>query len=473
MRNLVGAGILAGLLLSGCANLNTINRVTNLPNPASASSPGNEQPGGGGKAIHLDAFQRLVIASSDGSTCAEPSPDGLAAYAAALGLSGSVPGTGAASLSASAQQTAAMIGLRTQSITLMRDALFRLCEARAQRQGQLLDVSETMLLERSQDLTAVVVAVEQLTGAVAANQVILGGSSGADSQAQLVSNLQVLETVRKTETERQQALARADTELADHKTKRDTADTAAKASKASYDAALKQTPASANLPELEKRKNEDAALLVKAEADLATATQQQGLAAQALADARKARETVERNQDGALSQAAAHVTGGGSFAPSAPRGGLDPLSVAAVSGAVRDMVQAVLKKDYLLEACTVYLTGTARSPVNPSEEERLSRERSTDLCNGVIANKLAVESREVKMEQLKREQGELFSYGISNENDAANIEKIKTALLNADKQKKIREWVGKVMPSGSIAQLLYDVSMARYRQYVVDEFVNK
>lgn len=150
--------------LVGCANFNT-DRSTEIP---AKSKDGTD--GGSGKLVHLDAQQRVVITNGLGSICAEPSPDALAAYASAVGLGGSVPGKGAASIAQALQSTAGSIGLRTQSITLMRDALYRLCEAYSNK--VVSPIMMPTLLARSLDLTAVIVAIEQLTGAVAASQVV-------------------------------------------------------------------------------------------------------------------------------------------------------------------------------------------------------------------------------------------------------------------------------------------------------------
>ena len=112
--------VAVAVMLSACADLQTIGRRTALPNN-NASDPY-------GVAIHLDANQRLVIVQGQ-KYCAEPSPDAFAAYAASLGLGISAPTQGAASAAQALQSSAGSIGLRTQSITLMRDALYRMCEA--------------------------------------------------------------------------------------------------------------------------------------------------------------------------------------------------------------------------------------------------------------------------------------------------------------------------------------------------------
>ena len=178
---ITAALVVATGLLSSCANLQTVGRTTPIAN---------------GTAIHLDAQQRLVVASATGY-CAEPSPDALSAYVASLGFGarGTQEREGASFLEALESNTGS-IGLRTQSITLMRDALYRMCEA--SNNGHLSDLEVAAFLRRSQDLTAVVLAIEQLTGAVAANQVILAPGSGTTKAEELVSNLQTLDKAERT-----------------------------------------------------------------------------------------------------------------------------------------------------------------------------------------------------------------------------------------------------------------------------------
>ena len=96
--------------LTACANINTIGRTTKLDSGDNI-----------GKAVHLDIQQRLLIVNEFGYYCSEPSPDALAAYAAAFGIGASSPASGAASAAGGGQSSAASVGLRTQSITLMRD----------------------------------------------------------------------------------------------------------------------------------------------------------------------------------------------------------------------------------------------------------------------------------------------------------------------------------------------------------------
>jgi len=63
-------------------------------------------------------------------TCAEPSPDALSALSASIGGGISDPKV-AANFALAQSESAASIGLRTQSIQLLRDGMYRLCEGYA------------------------------------------------------------------------------------------------------------------------------------------------------------------------------------------------------------------------------------------------------------------------------------------------------------------------------------------------------
>jgi hypothetical protein len=95
-----------------------------------------------GQSLSIDARQRLVLVGyrdtdrkrPDGTmvqhqiVCTEPSPDALVAKAAAVAASATSPQV-AAALGASMTESAASIGIRTPTIQLLRDGLFRACEA--------------------------------------------------------------------------------------------------------------------------------------------------------------------------------------------------------------------------------------------------------------------------------------------------------------------------------------------------------
>ena len=121
----------AALALTGCANINTQSREF-VGHQASAKT--------------VDASQRAIftvnktysrtsgVTKSWTAFCAEPSPDALVAYATSFGVSAEVANK-ALNVAASQVQAAASIGLRTQTIQLLRDGMYRLCESYADRKS--------------------------------------------------------------------------------------------------------------------------------------------------------------------------------------------------------------------------------------------------------------------------------------------------------------------------------------------------
>ena len=164
------AAILAALSLSGCANLNSIHRELK-------TSEGN--------GALIDIKQRAIIASKSKTDpfntiiCAEPSPDSMSAFAAELAGKANLPNGVAAQLASSVQESAAFTGLRTQSIQLLRDSMFRTCEAfmnNAITAGQY-----DLLARRYQKHTVALLAIEQLTGAIKSPPITIDTSGSAEA----------------------------------------------------------------------------------------------------------------------------------------------------------------------------------------------------------------------------------------------------------------------------------------------------
>lgn len=189
--------VTAALTAAGCANLNTINRNTALPAE--------------GTAIHLDAHQRVVYSDKNGWVCAEPSPDAMQGYASSLGLGVSAPSKEAVSVAQALSASAGSIGLRTQSITLMRDAMYRICELYFN--GAINREAALQLLQRSQDLSLGILAIEQLTGAVVAQQVLINTSSAATAAAAINDTQRELDRAKADEAAKKTAADSAQTSL--------------------------------------------------------------------------------------------------------------------------------------------------------------------------------------------------------------------------------------------------------------------
>lgn len=131
--------------------------------------------------LSIDARQRLVISGtrkSDGVrvVCAEPSPDALVAQAAVLSANGNFTGQkGAPSAGGSAvvgiQESAASIGLRTQSIQVLRDGYYRLCETYL---NDAIDKGEYLAVIKNVDtFIAVSLAIDGMSNPKAAQNVAI------------------------------------------------------------------------------------------------------------------------------------------------------------------------------------------------------------------------------------------------------------------------------------------------------------
>lgn len=180
MHSLAAAALAS--LGSGCAYLTTYTRSIDLQ---------------GTNSVAMDVKQRVVISqrrpgdagpsgeSKEPTTtvvCAEPSPDALTVLGASGGLSFSDGlAEKSANLSAALSESGAFVGLRTQSIQLLRDAMYRLCEGYA---GRAVDGDEFASMQRRYQSTMMgLIAIEQLTRPVVAGQAALASSATASAGA--------------------------------------------------------------------------------------------------------------------------------------------------------------------------------------------------------------------------------------------------------------------------------------------------
>lgn len=119
--------------------------------------------------------------------CAEPSPDALSSYAMQLAAEGKIPEGTALKLAGSFQEGTAFIGLRTQSIQLLRDAMYRNCEAYAN--GAIDEAEYAIASRRHQRNMVALLAIEQLTGAIRVPPITIT-TEGAAEVAKSMSQMQ-------------------------------------------------------------------------------------------------------------------------------------------------------------------------------------------------------------------------------------------------------------------------------------------
>ena len=329
--------LIASVGLGACANMSTVSRTTWLSWPLD------------NRAIHLDAQQRLVLVRGK-KYCAEPSPDALASYAAALGLGLGKPGKGAGTVAQALQGNAASIGLRTQSITLMRDALYRICEANAN--GTLGDVGMATALARSQDLTAVVLAIEQLTGAVVAAQVILTSEARAKASAALIETQKRLKAAEKEVTQAQEDLSKAKKAQTEREKTVQQKQKAVEEAQAALDKAEEGTDNHAKLSEELTTKKQVSA---KEQAEFEKAREAVESLETVHQEAVKNRDAIQDGQEETRTEATTEGAGQFSSIP-IQRNLLDAEATTAIAAAVTSMVEQVLNQNYTLESCTALIT---------------------------------------------------------------------------------------------------------------------
>lgn len=147
-----------------------------------------------GRSQLSDAKQRSILVATVAprgqkdrreTVCAEPSPDVTAAYAAELSAQVQTAKLGVG-LAGATQEGVASIGLRTQTIQLLRDAYYRICEAYLS--GAIDAETYDIVLRRSLNNTIAFLAIEQLTGTVRAPAVVIG-TEGTASPGTLVEGL--------------------------------------------------------------------------------------------------------------------------------------------------------------------------------------------------------------------------------------------------------------------------------------------
>ena len=165
--------------LSGCAYFDTVKRTLTIDD---------------GDGALIDIKQRSILVSRQHRgkhiqtlVCAEPSPDAMAGYAAELAAKANVAGQGSGELTSAFQETVAFTGLRTQSIQLLRDAMYRACEA--YMSGALDDGNYALFMRRYERYMVALLAIEQLTGAIRPPSVGLS-TEGSASMARDIAKLQ-------------------------------------------------------------------------------------------------------------------------------------------------------------------------------------------------------------------------------------------------------------------------------------------
>jgi hypothetical protein len=298
----------------------------------------------GSNIYFIDAKQRAVysvLKNDQIVTCAEPSPDALSALAASQGLGVSNGTNLSVNEAMSISEAAGSIGLRTQSIQLMRDAMFRICEGYVS--GALSKGSFETLHRRLQSSMVAILAIEQLTGAVKAQQIVLGGGASTGAAEQIEKLTQATADAQTTFDSADTDSKKAAEELAARKK---TLDAAQAAATAAPDDSAKQTAlADAQTKYDEQKKASDAA-------DDKTAK------------SKSAYEAIDAGRKAALSGMTNANSTGQIGAISG--GQLSDGAAQSVSEAVQNIVSSALDLQFSNEFCTTILVADTYKDIAPS-----------------------------------------------------------------------------------------------------------
>lgn len=338
------------MTLTACEHINEVRTIPVAKNVKPA------------KSVFIDAKQRAITyvptptttvitaTNADGTrtttttsttfmrVCSEPSPDALTAIATSAQGNLSVKDKLALGAALSRSESAASIGLRTQSIQLMRDALHRICEG--YQSGSLTPAGVETLMRRFQSSMVGILAIEQLTGVVRAPAVILGGSAstgGAEAVAKIF-----------------EALVKAQADA-------DAKATAAATAKTAHDDAVAARKALVDAGEA------DAGKLKAAQDKIDTAKKN-------LDEAKKASEAAAAALKTANAAMAAVAPGDGSTTSTGELQKTEPLGTSqteTVADAVVDIVRDTLQLGFLRETCATLMVASieGRSNINPSQAE--------------------------------------------------------------------------------------------------------
>ncbi len=303
--------------------------------------------------------------------CAEPSPDALAAISVALAANIDAAQQGSGSASFSTAESVVNIGLRTQTIQLLRDGMYRLCEAYFNSALDGLNMAD--LQARYQNAMVTLLAIEQLTGAATPVPSVAFAASSAESAPVLNALQKELEKARTTSASASEKVSKLEAEL----------------QKLKEDEEGKATVAAANgATQLQK----DAA---KVATETREAKESELAAAKKTADESATNAaSLERQRDSARSLGA--FSGSGALVPQASSGASMSAGTAEkVSTAVENIVTVYLREG-MLEPCLEFLknppsagaqpAGGAPAPVRERFEKRSdSIEKAVAACAQILS----------------------------------------------------------------------------------------
>lgn len=225
------------------------------------------------KSITTGARQRAVlnITPGDGSrpglinperiVCAEPSPDVASAIAQSFGFGVSVLQFGAGSASAAQAENVAQLAERTASIQLLRDQMYRACEAYAN--GAITGTTYNLIMSKNNDAMVTMMLGETAGGRFGRSLAAIGTSASGEAEASIIALKELQDALDAADKEVEDAQKEeddAEEKLADKKDAAEKDEDASDEEKADNDAEVDEAEAElAAAQEKTRQKEEDRA----------------------------------------------------------------------------------------------------------------------------------------------------------------------------------------------------------------------
>lgn len=333
--------------------------------------------------------------------CAEPSPDALSAISASGAFKANWQGGATAAFQQAISEAASSIGLRTQSIQLMRDAMYRICEG--YMNGALGGAGFETLHRRFQNSMVAILAIEQITGVVRAPAAALEGLSSAGVAGDLVELTKIeaeasdiVNQRKAAETSAKEEVSRIEMQIAALEAEGpETAEPADSAAEAEDEAGGEGAesgdgaePAGATPEESPAEKLQKELGIAREKLGAQTKSRQE--AEKTLASVTETLEAARQGRVTAATRAYFEDLGGSQSYLAHAR---DASSVKHVTEAVDKIVSSFFRESYIDEVCTSIFTGMADGSIDPLTSELFAQEfdyrqkASNGMPNGLIDKK--------------------------------------------------------------------------------------
>lgn len=394
------------------------------------------------ESISVDAKQRAIISNKvetpEGDDtkfiariCAEPSPDAISALATSIGASGDLTGEKVDAalklqFALSQSETAAYIGLRTPTIQLLRDSMYRICEG--YMSGALDKGDFKRLHRRYQNLMLGLLSVEQLTRAAVAPQLaISAGAASANIAPDEATRKQIADAYIEAKTNKVAAAlaqADADKEVAESAANIKTITDSNKGKTAEELKKLLETP---TLELGDKAKKQ-----ADAQAAYKKATERENLYARAF----------DRSVLGITTSAGDGASPGGVVVPATE--GLSAEYLAGVGESVKGIVDTIVKDAFGQEECFLMAQDYLKNTKDSQKAQGFTDGANTLLA--LVGGCLQAQAAQTKLsalnEQIKDKQSELAKEKRkpTKDIDTTKVKKLEDELKNIGDSIKIEDF---------------------------------